>query len=126
MCSHLVFNEDTPRPKGSRRHRSRAHEQCSPNGAHGLKRRPAEGRGAAEAEAGKKTGQKAILTRSPGLSRRFKRTACGMSWQVYYYPKEGFGFANNPHVGLTTPKWQEAAVNVTCPVTEINIQLIYK
>jgi uncharacterized protein (DUF2141 family) len=41
-------------------------------------------------------------------------------------PKEGFGFANNPHVGLSTPKWEDAAVNVTCPVTEINIRLIYK
>jgi uncharacterized protein (DUF2141 family) len=41
-------------------------------------------------------------------------------------PKEGFGFANNPHVGLSAPKWEDAAVNVTCPVTEINIRLIYK
>ncbi len=41
-------------------------------------------------------------------------------------PKEGFGFANNPHVGLTAPKWEDATVNVTCPVTEIKIQLIYK
>jgi uncharacterized protein (DUF2141 family) len=41
-------------------------------------------------------------------------------------PKEGFGFANNPHVGLSAPKWEDAAVNVTCPVTEISIRLIYK
>jgi uncharacterized protein (DUF2141 family) len=43
-----------------------------------------------------------------------------------HIPKEGFGFANNPHVGLSPPKWEDAAVNVTCPVTEINIHLIYK
>ena len=41
-------------------------------------------------------------------------------------PKEGFGFANNPHVGLSAPKWEDAAVNVACPVTEINVRLIYK
>jgi uncharacterized protein (DUF2141 family) len=41
-------------------------------------------------------------------------------------PKEGFGFANNPHVGLSAPKWEDAAVNVTCPSTEINVRLIYK
>jgi uncharacterized protein (DUF2141 family) len=43
-----------------------------------------------------------------------------------HVPKEGFGFANNPHVGLSAPKWEDAAINVTCPVTEINIRLIYK
>jgi uncharacterized protein (DUF2141 family) len=43
-----------------------------------------------------------------------------------HVPKEGFGFANNPRVGLSAPKWEDAAVNVTCPVTEINIRLIYK
>lgn len=41
-------------------------------------------------------------------------------------PKEGFGFANNPHVGLSAPKWEDATVNVTCPVTETDIRLIYK
>jgi len=41
-------------------------------------------------------------------------------------PKEGFGFANNPHVGMSAPKWADASVNVTCPVTEINVSLIYK
>jgi uncharacterized protein (DUF2141 family) len=41
-------------------------------------------------------------------------------------PKEGFGFANNPHVGLSTPPFGAAVVRVTCPVTEINIHLIYK
>jgi uncharacterized protein (DUF2141 family) len=41
-------------------------------------------------------------------------------------PKEGFGFANNPHVGLSAPSFDAAVVHVTCPVTEINIHMIYK
>ena len=41
-------------------------------------------------------------------------------------PKEGFGFANNPHVGLSAPPFNAAIVHVTCPVTEIDIHLIYK
>ncbi|MBS1802902.1 MAG: DUF2141 domain-containing protein [Acidobacteria bacterium] len=41
-------------------------------------------------------------------------------------PKEGFGFANNPHVGLSAPSFDAAVVHVVCPVTEINIHLIYK
>lgn len=41
-------------------------------------------------------------------------------------PKEGFGFANNPRVGLRAPDWKDAAINVACPVTEINVKLIYK
>ena len=45
---------------------------------------------------------------------------------MFHIPKEGFGFANNPHVNLTTPSFKEASVNVTCPVTEINVTLQYK
>ena len=41
-------------------------------------------------------------------------------------PKEGFGFANNPHVGLSAPPFRAAIVHVTCPVTETSIHLIYK
>src|SRR5579875_812315 len=41
-------------------------------------------------------------------------------------PKEGFGFGNNPHVGLSAPKWETAATDVGCPVTETDIRLIYK
>ena len=41
-------------------------------------------------------------------------------------PKEGFGFANNPHVLLSAPPFQAAVVHVACPVTEITIHLIYK
>lgn len=41
-------------------------------------------------------------------------------------PKEGFGFANNPKVLLTAPPFNAAAVAVSCPVTQIEIRLIYK
>jgi uncharacterized protein (DUF2141 family) len=41
-------------------------------------------------------------------------------------PKEGFGFANNPRVGLSAPPYQAAIVHVTCPVTETSIHIIYK
>ena len=41
-------------------------------------------------------------------------------------PKEGFGFANNPHVGLSAAPYHAAIVHVTCPVTQIAIHLIYK
>lgn len=41
-------------------------------------------------------------------------------------PKEGFGFANNPRVLLEAPPFQSASVNVGCPVTQVDIHLIYK
>jgi len=41
-------------------------------------------------------------------------------------PKEGFGFANNPHVGFSAPAFQQALVHVTCPETDITIHLQYK
>jgi len=41
-------------------------------------------------------------------------------------PKEGFGFANNPHVGMSAPPFAMAIVHVTCPVTETKIHMIYK
>jgi len=41
-------------------------------------------------------------------------------------PREGFGFANNPHVGLSAPPFQAAIVHVHCPVTETSIHLQYK
>jgi len=41
-------------------------------------------------------------------------------------PKEGFGFANNPHVGLTAPPFRAALVHVICPVTDASIHLQYK
>jgi uncharacterized protein (DUF2141 family) len=42
------------------------------------------------------------------------------------WPKEGFGFSNNPKVGLTAPSFDTAAIQVSCPVTETTIHLIYK
>ncbi len=41
-------------------------------------------------------------------------------------PKEGFGFANNPRVLLTAPSFRAASIQVGCPVTQIQIHLIYK
>jgi uncharacterized protein (DUF2141 family) len=41
-------------------------------------------------------------------------------------PKEGFGFANNPHVGLSAPDFAAAIVHVHCPSTETSIHIIYK
>jgi len=41
-------------------------------------------------------------------------------------PREGFGFANNPHVGLSAPPFQAAVVHVHCPSTETSIHLQYK
>jgi uncharacterized protein (DUF2141 family) len=45
---------------------------------------------------------------------------------IFRVPKEGFGFANNPHVGLSAPSWEDSSVQVTCPSTEVQIHLIYK
>jgi uncharacterized protein (DUF2141 family) len=42
------------------------------------------------------------------------------------WPKEGFGFSNNPKVNLSAPSFDTAAMNVECPVTETTIHLIYK
>jgi uncharacterized protein (DUF2141 family) len=41
-------------------------------------------------------------------------------------PKEGFGFANNPKIGMSAASFKEASVDVGCPVTQIDVQLIYK
>jgi uncharacterized protein (DUF2141 family) len=45
---------------------------------------------------------------------------------IFGVPKEGFGFANNPHVGMSAPPFEQAILRVTCPVTETTIHLIYK
>jgi uncharacterized protein (DUF2141 family) len=42
------------------------------------------------------------------------------------FPKEGFGFANNPHVGLSAPSYKDANVTVACPETDINVTMQYK
>jgi uncharacterized protein (DUF2141 family) len=41
-------------------------------------------------------------------------------------PKEGFGFANNPHVALSAPPFSAAKVHVGCPATDVTIHLQYK
>ena len=41
-------------------------------------------------------------------------------------PREGFGFANNPHVGLSAPPFQAAVIHVACPATDTAIHLQYK
>ena len=41
-------------------------------------------------------------------------------------PKEGFGFANNPHVLLIAPSIEKASIPVTCPATTTEVRLIYK
>lgn len=45
---------------------------------------------------------------------------------LFGFPKEGFGFANNPHVGLGPPAFREAVLHVACPVTETVIHIQYK
>jgi len=45
---------------------------------------------------------------------------------LFGIPKEGFGFANNPHVGLGPPAFGLARLHVACPVTETEIHIIYK
>jgi len=41
-------------------------------------------------------------------------------------PKEGFGFANNPHAALGPANFDKAIVPMKCPVTEIVIHMQYK
>jgi uncharacterized protein (DUF2141 family) len=45
---------------------------------------------------------------------------------LFGVPKEGFGFANNPHVGWGPAPFKAALVHVVCPVTEITIHIQYK
>jgi uncharacterized protein (DUF2141 family) len=45
---------------------------------------------------------------------------------LFGIPREGFGFANNPHVGLGPPPFRSALVHVGCPVTETLIHIVYK
>jgi uncharacterized protein (DUF2141 family) len=45
---------------------------------------------------------------------------------IFMFPTEGFGFANNPHVLLVAPPIEKATIAVTCPETTTEIHLIYK
>ncbi|MHB1675179.1 MAG: DUF2141 domain-containing protein [Acidobacteriaceae bacterium] len=49
-----------------------------------------------------------------------------MDRNIFGFPKEGYGFANNPHVGLTAPSVRTASVLVTCPLTETTIKIHYR
>lgn len=44
---------------------------------------------------------------------------------LFHVPKEGFGFSRNPRVGLSAPSWRDAALELTCPATQVEIHLIY-
>lgn len=45
---------------------------------------------------------------------------------IFGWPKEGFGFANNPHVGIGPPSFRQAVLHVACPVTEATVRIQYK
>ncbi len=45
---------------------------------------------------------------------------------LFGFPKEGFGFANNPRVGLGPPAFQAAVLHVGCPSTSTEIHILYK
>ena len=45
---------------------------------------------------------------------------------MFGFPKEGFGFANNPKVGLRAPPFASAVMQVACPATDTTIHIIYK
>ena len=45
---------------------------------------------------------------------------------MFGWPKEGFGFASNPHVGLGEPPFRQAVLHVACPATETIIHILYK
>lgn len=45
---------------------------------------------------------------------------------IFGFPKEGFGFANNPRVGLAAPAFLRAVKHVGCPATDMTIHIVYK
>lgn len=45
---------------------------------------------------------------------------------LFGWPREGFGFANNPHVRLSAPSFKEAVIHVTCPDTDTKIHMQYR
>jgi uncharacterized protein (DUF2141 family) len=42
------------------------------------------------------------------------------------WPKEGFGFSNNPHIGMGPPPFRDALLHIGCPITQTTIHVIYK
>lgn len=45
---------------------------------------------------------------------------------LFGFPEEGFGFANNPPIGLGPPAFRAALLHVGCPATETTIHIQYK
>ena len=45
---------------------------------------------------------------------------------VFGWPKEGFGFSNNPRIGLGPPPFAQSLVQVGCPTTEVTVRIVYK
>ena len=45
---------------------------------------------------------------------------------LFGFPKEGFGFSNNPHIGLGPPPYAKAVMRISCPTTDTTIHIIYK
>jgi uncharacterized protein (DUF2141 family) len=45
---------------------------------------------------------------------------------LFGWPKEGFGFSNNPHIGFGPPPFRETLLHVGCPVTQTAIHVVYK
>ncbi|HTB96939.1 MAG TPA: DUF2141 domain-containing protein [Terracidiphilus sp.] len=42
------------------------------------------------------------------------------------WPKEGFGFSNNPRIGLAPASFNQALFLVQCPATDTTIHMVYK
>jgi uncharacterized protein (DUF2141 family) len=45
---------------------------------------------------------------------------------IFGFPKEGFGFANNPRVDFRAPPFASAVMHVGCPATDTKIHIVYK
>jgi uncharacterized protein (DUF2141 family) len=45
---------------------------------------------------------------------------------MFGIPKEGFGFANNPHIAFSAPAFRSALIHVQCPETDTTIHLQYR
>jgi uncharacterized protein (DUF2141 family) len=60
-----------------------------------------------------------VVLHDENRNRKLDRNVVG-------WPKEGFGFANNPHVNLSAPPFSAAILRISCPVTETTIHIIYK
>lgn len=48
-----------------------------------------------------------------------------MNTGIFGIPKEGFGFSRNPKIGMSAPKFEETAVQVSGDDTKIQIDMKY-